>query len=111
MSTTPAQPTARRASHRGLLTVAGLVAALCGFTAPNASAHTAAIATQHSVNLGTGVISGQLTASVPECVSARQVTLYRAGTTVAIAVSSTTTGSTGAWTRTTSGLQDGGYYG
>jgi hypothetical protein len=111
MSTAPTRPTAaRRASHRVLLTVAGLVAALCGFTAPSASAHTGAIATQHSVNQGTGIISGQLSASVPECVSARQITLYRAGATGAVAVSSTTTSSTGAWTRTTSGLQDGGYY-
>jgi hypothetical protein len=92
-----------------LLTVAVLVAALCGITAPNASAHTSTIATQHSVTLGTGVISGQLTAA-PECVSARQVTLYRVSATGATAVASTTTGSAGAWTRTTTGVQDGNYY-
>jgi len=111
MSTPPTRLTAvRQARHRVLLIVALLVAALSGITAPTASAHTGVIATQHSVSPGAGVISGQLSASVPECVSARQITLYRAGATGAIAISSTTTGSTGAWTRTTSGLQDGAYY-
>ena len=103
-------PATRRTSHRILLTAAVLVAALCGITAPTASAHTAVIATQHSLNVGAGVLSGQLSAAVPECVSARQVTLYRAAGTGATAVASTTTGSTGAWTRTTTGLQDGAYY-
>ena len=101
---------ARRSGHRVQLTIAVLLAALCGITPPSASAHTATIATQHSVNLGTAVISGQLSAALPECVSARQITLYRAGGTSAAAVASTTTGSTGAWTRTTTGLQDGSYY-
>jgi hypothetical protein len=111
MSQTPTRPVAaRRARHRVLLIVAGLVAALCGFTAPSASAHTSAVATQHSLTLGAALLSGQLSSAVPECVSARQITLYRAGATGATAVSSTTTGSTGAWTRPTSGLQDGGYY-
>jgi hypothetical protein len=100
-----------RASHRMLLTWAALVTALFGMLAPGASAHTATIVTQHALTRGSGVVSGQLTTSVPECVSARQVTLYRAGASGTIAVSSTTTGSTGAWSRTTSSLQDGAYYG
>jgi Putative metal-binding motif len=114
-SAAPSRRSIRRAAGcrgraRLLASAAVLVATFSVLLVPSASAHTAAISSQHSLTLAGGVFAGQLSATAPECMNARAITLYRAGATGAVAVSSATTGSTGDWTRPTSGLQDGAYY-
>jgi hypothetical protein len=87
-----------------------VLAAAAVFTGPSASAHTATIATQHSFAVSSGVPSGQLSSSVPACLSGRTITLYRIGVAGPNVVTTTSTTSAGAWTRSALTLSGGDYY-
>ena len=80
------------------------------FTGPSASAHTATIATQHSLAVSSGVPSGQLSSTVPACLSGRTITLYRVDIAGPSVAATTSTTSTGAWTRSALTLSGGDYY-
>lgn len=107
-------PARRLAPHRGSLRVLGtttlLVTLLSGLIAPSAWAHTATIESRHSLDLTAGVLSGELSAADSDCVTGRQITVYRTGGAGGTAIGSTSTDTTGEWTRDASDLQSGDYY-
>jgi hypothetical protein len=109
----PSRPIRRiagsKGTGRGLLTLAVLLTTLCTF-APSAAAVTAAVETQHALKLRNGVLSGQLSAAVSACLSARAITLYRSGASGSAIVASAQTDINGTWTRAASDLPNGEYY-
>jgi Putative metal-binding motif/Thrombospondin type 3 repeat len=96
-------------SSRSLAIIAVVVVA--AMTAPGAAfGHSTTVATQHSLSLAAGALSGQLYSDASECLGGRSITVYHAsgaGDTL-VATVSTTAG--GAWSHSVVGLPGGTYY-
>lgn len=101
-----------RLTARRLFTCAAVTAALAGVTPGIAAAHSASFSSEHSLSLTSGRFAGQLTSALAECVSGRVITLYRAEADGAVAVASTTTttDTQGAWSQPTDTLRAGDHY-
>jgi hypothetical protein len=89
------------------------IAVLAAIVPTRASAHTAAIGSQHSLNFVPRVSSGlwgQLSSETADCASGRSVTIYWTAASGDSAVATTSTGAQGGWWRQATGLRGGDYY-
>jgi hypothetical protein len=89
---------------------AAITLALAVIAPAAAVAHTASYSAQHSISLSSAGVAGQLTSAAADCISGRQITLYRADTSGAVAVASATGDTQGAWSRSADALKPGAYY-
>jgi hypothetical protein len=110
MSPRSTPPTPLAGLRSRMLACAVVSAALAGIGTVDAAAHTANVATQHSLTSTSGGFAGQLTSALVECVSGRSITLYRADAAGAVAVASATSDSHGAWSQPADTLSAGAYY-
>ena len=101
-----------RVNRRLRRTVAASAAAatLTLALASAAAAHTATISSHHSLSVTGAELAGRLTSASADCASRRAITIYRADSSMAVAMASATTDTQGAWWRPADTIEPGSYY-